>query len=294
MAQPWFKFFAGDFLADQDILCLSMEERGALITLWAFAWREGRIPADDVKIARLLGSDRSAIARLSQMFRTFFSEVEIEGEKRLVSRRMEAERTRAQAKHQERSEAGKRGNESRWISQTVTPDPSKTCDRSAIAQRSQSESESDTEKEPPTPKGEPAAPRMGKAPASGKLFPPGWGEQAEPELQEVLQGYPRKRPNGTAMSNGTPKELRCRWMAIIAANPGVTPRLLKNCAWALLDALGEDNPYLPLLSTLYGPQKATWETYRPAAEERIREQDARELGESQALPLRTLAEVAHG
>lgn len=123
-----------------------------------------------------------------------------------------------------------------------------------------------------------------QAPESGKLWPAGWDEGAEKHLQDVLKGYPGKRPNGTVMSNGTPKELRERWLAIMAANPGVTPRLLKNCAWALLEAMGENNAYLPLLTTMYGPKKATWEVYRQAAEQRIAEADAA-AGQPQVLAL---------
>lgn len=138
---------------------------------------------------------------------------------------------------------------------------------------------------PLPPKGEPpaAAGKGGKpkrAPEAGQLWPVGWSAEAEAQLQDLLREYPTKRPNGTRMSNGSPKELRRLWLAILQANPGVTPRLLKTCAWEHLEAEHEPGvqvektDFVLLLSTLYGPKKASWEGYRIGAEKRLRAEDS--------------------
>lgn len=81
------------------------------------------------------------------------------------------------------------------------------------------------------------------------------------------------------MSNGSPKELRRLWLAILDANPGVTPRLLKVCAFEHLEseqAPGvrvEHTDFVLLLTTLYGPKKASWEAYRAGAEASMKRHD---------------------
>lgn len=303
MAQPWFKFFAGDFLADPDLALLTFEQRGMLVHLWAYAWRGGSLPADEASLAALLGLTPRAFRGHAPKLLQFFKP-DPKDPSRIVSPRMELERAESEAKGSKARESAT-ARWSRRNANAMRTHSEKGPETDANALRSQCEpacesdakpmlSESESEKDSPlAPQGaSPAAPR-GRAKGSGSLWPAGWDQGAEDQLQELLKGYPGKRPNGAVMSNGTPKELRDRWLAIMAANPGVTPRLLKACAWCLLEELGEDNAYLPLLTTVYGPKKATWERYRAQAERDIRDQDAREQGEPMPLPLRPLAEVAH-
>lgn len=52
---PAFQFYAADYLADERIACLSLEEQGAYVRILAFAWRAKTISSDPVVVARLIG-----------------------------------------------------------------------------------------------------------------------------------------------------------------------------------------------------------------------------------------------
>lgn len=137
-----------------------------------------------------------------------------------------------------------------------------------------------------------------QSPDAGKLWPAGWSAEAEEQLQHLLGEYPKQRPDGTRMSNGSPKELRRLWLGILQANPAVTPRLLKLCAFEHLESEHhpgvrlEETGFVQLLSTLYGPKKASWEGYLPGAQARQRAQDSGLNPDP--IPLMRLQEVAHG
>lgn len=154
--------------------------------------------------------------------------------------------------------------------------------------------------DPPLPPdgGTPPARRGTRAGEAGKLWPTGWSEEAEKELQSLLAEYPKKRPDGTRMSNGSPKELRRLWLGILQANPQVTPRLLKLCAYEHLESEHspgvrvEETGFVQLLSTVFGPKKASWESYLEGAMARQRAQDSGLNPEP--IPLMRLQEVAHG
>ena len=109
---PAFQFYAADFLADENVQAMSLAERGAYITLMAFCWREGSIPADSNRMARLCGCHADEMAELWQAIAVCF-EPSAEPD-RLIHPRLELEREK-QAKHRKkRSEAGAAGAKSRW------------------------------------------------------------------------------------------------------------------------------------------------------------------------------------
>lgn len=86
---PAFQFYAADWLADEAVRTMSLAERGAYIDLLAFCWREGSIPDDATRCARLLGCATDEVRDVWPVVRARF----MEGEGgRLVSRRMEEQR----------------------------------------------------------------------------------------------------------------------------------------------------------------------------------------------------------
>lgn len=90
---PAFQFYAGDWLADERVRLMTLAERGAYIDLLAFAWREGSIPDDAAKCARLLLCSPKEMAATWEAVRPMF----VAGEPgRLVSERMEQERRQLQ------------------------------------------------------------------------------------------------------------------------------------------------------------------------------------------------------
>ena len=50
---PAFQFYPKDFLTDEKVRVMSLQERGAYITLMCLCWTEGTIPSDLLRLARL-------------------------------------------------------------------------------------------------------------------------------------------------------------------------------------------------------------------------------------------------
>lgn len=112
---PAFLFYASDFLMDEHVALMSLEERGAYITLICYCWREGSLPTEMDRLGRLCGLDGSAMAQLWLSLEPCFSLAS----GRYVQPRLNEEK-QAQAEHRkERSESGKRGALSRWKDRTV-------------------------------------------------------------------------------------------------------------------------------------------------------------------------------
>lgn len=113
MNSPAFQFYAAEFLADENVVLMSNQEVGCYIKLMAYCWREGSIPADIAKIARLCGEDSSAMAKLWLSIKQCF--VLANGSHdRLTHPRLEKEREKQSEFKKERAEAGKKGAAARW------------------------------------------------------------------------------------------------------------------------------------------------------------------------------------
>jgi uncharacterized protein YdaU (DUF1376 family) len=121
---PAFPFYAADFLVDERVTRMTLEECGLHIKLLCRSWLDGSIPADVVEIARLV---REPAARVKRLWRAIEPCFEPAQDGRLVQPRLERERSKQAEYRRSKSDAGKRGNAVRW-SQT---------DRTAIAERFQ-------------------------------------------------------------------------------------------------------------------------------------------------------------
>ncbi len=51
---PWFPLYAGDWIRDEDVQCMSRASEADYLRLLCYQWAEGSIPADPRKIRRLL------------------------------------------------------------------------------------------------------------------------------------------------------------------------------------------------------------------------------------------------
>ncbi|WP_410198883.1 hypothetical protein [Burkholderia cenocepacia] len=92
---------------------MSNQEVGCYIKLMAYCWREGSIPADIAKIAKLCGEDSSAMAQLWLSIKQCF--VLANGSHdRLTHPRLEKEREKQSDFKRERAESGKKGAAARW------------------------------------------------------------------------------------------------------------------------------------------------------------------------------------
>lgn len=100
-APPAFQFYAADYLADEQVQLMSLEEEGVYIRLLAYCWREGSIPADPAKLSAMC---KGASATLITVVKGCFNQ-HPERADRMVHLRLEVERQK-QARWREKSAEG--------------------------------------------------------------------------------------------------------------------------------------------------------------------------------------------
>jgi|GEM_PF-6974428 len=106
---PAFQFYAADYLADEAVQLMSLEEEGAYIRLIAFCWREGSIPADPKLLSRLCkGASADVIEQVTQVF-----EPDPDMPGRLIHPRLEKEREKQFANREARATSGSLGGSKR-------------------------------------------------------------------------------------------------------------------------------------------------------------------------------------
>ena len=100
--EPWFKFWAADYLCDTKVQKLPLEAQGLLLRMWCACHIDGSLPADPEELAILIRSKLHSVLLSYPLCNPFF---ELRGN-RLFSPRMEHERAKseqarlnAQAKH---------------------------------------------------------------------------------------------------------------------------------------------------------------------------------------------------
>jgi uncharacterized protein YdaU (DUF1376 family) len=102
---PAFQFYAGDYLADESVQLMTLEEEGIYIRLLAYCWREGSIPADVESLARLCkDADRALMTRPMACFLASKKETG-----RLIHPRLEEERKKQKFYRDSRASIGRVG-----------------------------------------------------------------------------------------------------------------------------------------------------------------------------------------
>lgn len=167
----WFRFFPGDWLTDENVAVMSLEAQGAYLVLLCHCWREGSVPADLGKLARLLRIGTKDAKRIWAELQERFVPAPTSPD-RLQNRRLERERALAVEAAKVRSQKGKHAADSRWRTgramheQCSEDAPSMpgacSADPPGNAQRCQPDTETDNS--PPTPPAEPDAPSMPEEP----------------------------------------------------------------------------------------------------------------------------------
>ena len=103
---PAFQFYPADFLADEQVVSMTLAERGLFITLLCHAWREGSIPSDLPAIARLVREPIASIRKLwGGVGLCFFDR----GDGRLVHQPLEEIREKQIAYRDRQAQNGRRG-----------------------------------------------------------------------------------------------------------------------------------------------------------------------------------------
>jgi len=128
---PAFQFYAAEYLADENVQLMSLEEEGCYIRLVAFCWREGSIPADLGKLSRLSkGASEDVLRVVVGCFTEHPSDPA-----RLLHKRLEAEREKQREWREKSSEGGKKSASKRAAERSVIPSDAEVGDESRVVAR---------------------------------------------------------------------------------------------------------------------------------------------------------------
>lgn len=110
---PWFPIYAAEMLADGRFQGWNLEERGAWLTLLAYNWNDGDLPAGHSELARLLHVGPGDMARIWSAIGSRFCDVP-GSPGRVWCERLEEERDKARQLSNKRAESGRKGATARW------------------------------------------------------------------------------------------------------------------------------------------------------------------------------------
>ena len=106
---PAFQFYSADWLSDENVRLMTLEQTGAYIDALAICWREGSIPACPEMLARLIGKGCSTdVATVVQRLFNIRYTDERFGVERLKHKRLEIEREKQRVRSEQTSKAGKK------------------------------------------------------------------------------------------------------------------------------------------------------------------------------------------
>jgi uncharacterized protein YdaU (DUF1376 family) len=114
----WFPFNVVAWLTSETARCMGNAARGVYIDLLARQWRDGSIPADVARLARLCGETADSFAAIWEEVGLCFTELDGDSS-RLINLRLEQDRTEQDQARIQKSEAGKRGMAKRWAKSTT-------------------------------------------------------------------------------------------------------------------------------------------------------------------------------
>lgn len=130
---PAFQFYAADWLSDEQVQLMTLEEEGVYIRLIAYCWREGSIPADTKAISRLCkGASEEAI---QSVLGCFDEHPNYPG--RMKHPRLEKEREKQEQWSKKKSAAGKASGKSRRERRLHAEQVLNTCSDSVRTEREQ-------------------------------------------------------------------------------------------------------------------------------------------------------------
>ena len=108
---PAFQFYPADFISDENVVLMNNQEVGCYIKLLCFCWKQGSIPNDMRKIAKLCNENETVMAQLWDSLKSCFNK---NNNGRLCNPRLEKERKKQITFRKERSESGQKGAINRW------------------------------------------------------------------------------------------------------------------------------------------------------------------------------------
>lgn len=157
--QPWFKFYATDYIMDDDLLVLPPEAEGLLVRIWCLCWRDGSAPADPELLA-LATRLRARYVRKHLPSVLPFFRVESDA---LFSARMERERSENEARNEIATTLARNAANVRWERERREKSGNGDARRNAVrnAERNACQSQSQSQIEKMLPSEACAEPRSG-------------------------------------------------------------------------------------------------------------------------------------
>jgi uncharacterized protein YdaU (DUF1376 family) len=104
---PAFQFYPNDFIADANVVVMSMQERGVYITLLCYCWQQGSLPSAPERLAPLCGLPLATFRKLWPAVSVCFRAQS--NTDRLTHPRLERERKKHRAFRKLQSDKGKLG-----------------------------------------------------------------------------------------------------------------------------------------------------------------------------------------
>jgi uncharacterized protein YdaU (DUF1376 family) len=183
---PWFKVYAAETLSDENFAAFDATERGIWFTLICHCWKEGSIPNDQAKLARLCNCTAEAMQLHWDCIAKRFAR--IEGSDRLMSPRLEFERAESLSKCSQKSHVARTNANIRW--NKYKTDMQSHCNGNANpmqndAPQTQIEKNNST---PPTP------PQAGESPKRKRRS----RAEREKDKEEEFKVYPQEVVDLTA------------------------------------------------------------------------------------------------
>ena len=126
---PAFQFYPKDYLSDINVQIMSLPERGAYINLLCHEWLEGGLPNDDDILSILSGLGEEWFGKSGEKIKKCFT---IKSGN-FINPRLEKERKNQKNRRKKRSDAGRKGNETRWGKGSKDISKGSQCDKDAIA-----------------------------------------------------------------------------------------------------------------------------------------------------------------
>jgi hypothetical protein len=145
---PAFQRYAGDYLADERLALMSLEEEGAYNRAQAYCWREGSIPSDEKLLSRLLkGASPETVKVVQRWFVPHPTD-----SSRLIDPELEEQREKRRLWIEKSSQAGRESGKARraksFSTEPTLNQPSKLVEPNANSSSSSSSSSSKQKRAP--------------------------------------------------------------------------------------------------------------------------------------------------
>lgn len=111
--RPAYLWYPKDYLSDENVAPMTLEEEGAYRRLLDFCWLHGSLPGAMAKLGAMCKVDGKRMAELWPAIRPCFRRHPTR-RGRWIHPRLQTDREELEARRKERSESGKKGAAARW------------------------------------------------------------------------------------------------------------------------------------------------------------------------------------